>query len=385
MSIKAETTFSLKDQLFNPETVGVFSSALRLAYPAFNRKAFDRDAALAFPDLELKARITFLADNLNQYLPKDFETALGILQQALPPKLDPGKTDDDFGVFIWSVPAEWIAREGCTPARIKSSLRFLREATMRFTAESAIRPFLSRFPEETLAFVRGCSVDKNYHVRRLSSEGIRPYLPWAERVLLPPETVIDVLSTLYADNTRYVTRSVANTMNDLSRVHPELVLSALALWKAEGNQERVEFEWIARHALRTLVNSDSAEALEFLGYAPKAKVRVSAVSASDLVEVGGMLEWEGQLYSQATQKLRLGLRVHYLKANGSHSAKLFAMKDIEAKKDESYSLSKRVQFKPATTRTLYTGEHHVELVVNGSARGRASFILKDNRFEGQSF
>ena len=74
--------------------------------------------------------------------------------------------------------------------------------------------------------LRRWASDGNYHVRRLASEGIRPFLPWAARVVLSVRDVVAVLDTLYADPTRYVTRSVANNLNDLSRIEPDAVLMA---------------------------------------------------------------------------------------------------------------------------------------------------------------
>lgn len=379
MSIKAETSFSLKDDLFNPATVSMLAAALKRAYPSFDHVRYEQEAMQAFGSLELKARITFLANNLNNHLPDDFQQTLTILSKSLPPRLDPKKTDDDFGTFIWSVPSQWVAQMGCRHDRVDNSLRFLKQATMRFTVENAIRPFLREFPRETMAFVKKCATDRNYHVRRLASEGIRPYLPWAERVLVPPDEIIEVLDLLHADSTRYVTRSVANTLNDLSRDDPTLVIAALADWRGRRQQIPEELSWMARHALRTLVNKDHTEALEFLGYPTSPRFRLANVMASQSVNVGEALHWQGQLSSQENQKLRLGLRVHFLRANGEHSSKLFAMKDIEAVKGGRYELSKKVQFRPATTRTLYVGVHWVELVVNGVARGRRSFELIDLR------
>jgi hypothetical protein len=69
------------------------------------------------------------------------------------------------------------------------------------------------------------------------------------------------------------------------------------------------------------------------------------------------------------------LRVHFLKANGSHAAKVFALKDFSARQGEALELGKRLPFKPMTTRALYPGQHHIEVVVNGVSRGKRSFDL----------
>ena len=375
MSIKAEPTFSLKDQLFNAESVGELSAAIAKAQPRFARADFERAVLARFAGLELKDRIRWIVTVLEKHLPADYSKALDILGRSLPEPLDPNKSDDDFGKFIWVVPGEYVARHGCTRQYLDDSLSFLREATKRFSSEGAIRPFLRDFPEQTLSFVHECADDPNYHVRRLASEGIRPFLPWAERVELPVDTVIGVLDHLHADNTRYVTRSVANTLNDLSRIDADAVLTALERWHRQQTQQADELKWMTRHALRTLLREDHPEALAFLGYPAAPKYRMSGLQTSNRVKVGEVFEWHCTLTSVIAQKLKITLRIHYLKANGKHSAKTFAVKETSFRKGESIEVSKRVPFRPVTTRTLYTGTHYAQLLVNGTSRQKRRFEL----------
>ncbi len=374
-SSRAETNFSLKDQLFNPKTVGQLASSVKRVYPEFRAKSFQQRSAAAFADLELKARIDFMANLLRDLLPAAIPDALDVLEAALPEPLNPDLTDNDFGQFIWAVPSQFAATHACAAEHLDQALPFLRECTQRFSVEFAIRPFLNKFPEPSMAFIHACAVDDNYHIRRLSSEGIRPFLPWAERVTLPPATVIEVLDKLHADHTRYVTRSVCNTLNDLSKAEPKLVLNTLKRWHKHKLQTSDELDWMTRHALRSLVKNDNAQALALLGYPPNPKFSVGQIQISEQVKVGGALEWQGRLVSKAKQRLKLVLRVHYLKANGTHAAKTFAFKDLAMTKNQSVALHKRIPLKPMTTRTLYHGEHFVELVVNGVARGKRAFNL----------
>ena len=57
-------SFSLKDHLFNRESVELFASYMHAAYPRFNKVAYVREALDAFPTLELKERITYMAELL---------------------------------------------------------------------------------------------------------------------------------------------------------------------------------------------------------------------------------------------------------------------------------------------------------------------------------
>ena len=375
MSIKAKPSFSLKDQLFNERTVGELSARLATADPDFRGGEFESEVLARFPALELKERIHWIVTVLERYLPAEFPEARNTLLDALPEPLDPNKTDDDFGSFIWVVPGEYVAKHGCTDKYFAESLAFLREATKRFSSEGAIRPFLNRFPDETMAFVHECAVDENYHVRRLASEGIRPFLPWATRAELPVDTIIGVLDRLYADTTRYVTRSVANTLNDISKLDAGAVIGTLERWRESGRQREAELEWMTRHALRTLLKKDDAAVLSLLGYPTKPEFRVSGQSASDVVRVGEDFVWACTLTSLARQKLKITLRIHFLKANGKHSTKVFAVKNGDFDKGDTIQISKRQSFKPITTRTLYPGTHYAELVVNGVTRKKLAFEL----------
>lgn len=375
MGIKADTSFSLKDQLFNADSVGELAGRLAKVLPEFRRSAFEREVLARFADLELKERIAWIVTVLESHLPDAFPDALRALRNALPEPLDPTRTDDDFGRFIWVVPGEYVAKHGCKEEFLDESLDFLREATKRFSSEGAIRPFLNRFPEQTLAFVHECTADANYHVRRLASEGIRPLLPWAVRVDVSTDEILCVLDKLYADHTRYVTRSVANTLNDISKTDPDRVLETLEGWRQEGKQNDQELRWMIRHALRTLLKQDFAAALKLLGYTTEPKFRLSKQEISETVAVGDSFEWRATLTSLADQKLKVTLRIHYLKANGSLSAKVFAVRNGDFRKGESLEIVKHQPFRPVTTRTLYPGTHYAELVVNGKSRRKRAFEL----------
>ncbi len=375
MPIKAAPSFSLADQLFNAASVAKLAARVQAACPAFPRKRFERSVLARFPQLELKQRIAWMVTVLSEHLPADFPAALDILRHSLPEPLDPTRSDGDFGEFIWVVPGEYAARYGCSAAHLGRSLAFLREATKRFSSEAAIRPFLASFPGETLAFVQSLTADDHYHVRRLASEGIRPFLPWAPRVALPVAAVVGVLDRLHADPTRYVTRSVANALNDISKIDGDLAVTTLRRWRRLGRQRADELEWMTRHAARTLVKQDSSRALALLGYGTQPRFRLSGVESSRRVMVGQAFEWRCTLRSLARQRLRVALRVHFLKANGRHAPKVFSVADLALAPGEAVEIRKRLPLRPATTRTLYPGEHFAELVVNGVARKRAAFDL----------
>jgi hypothetical protein len=88
--------FSLKDALFNPEKIHMLADSIKEAYDDFEFMEFAHDIILRLPELELKERIHFIKKCLKRYLPSDFEGAVKIILESLPPELDPSKSDDDF-------------------------------------------------------------------------------------------------------------------------------------------------------------------------------------------------------------------------------------------------------------------------------------------------
>ncbi len=175
--------FSLKDHLFNGDTVGRLAAEYAAAVPGFDAARFEAEALAGFPDRELMARLEWMADCLEPQLAMDFPAMADQLEAAMPAPLDPALRDDDFGHFIHALPGILAVRHGLEAHRDRA-LDLLYAATQRFSMEFYIRPFLNRWPDETLARLAIWARDDNYHVRRLVSEGTRPRLPWARAVRL---------------------------------------------------------------------------------------------------------------------------------------------------------------------------------------------------------
>jgi 3-methyladenine DNA glycosylase AlkC len=82
--------------------------------------------------------------------------------------------------------------------------------------------------------------------------------------MLPYDAGIPILDRLFADPTRYVTRSVANHVNDISKKDPQLALDTLERWRRLGHQQPREMGYVIRHAARTLVRADHPRALDLV-------------------------------------------------------------------------------------------------------------------------
>lgn len=368
--------YSLKDGLFNAETVGYLAGLFQAVDPSFPAQAF-RDQVLArFPELELKQRIDHIAAVLETYLPSDFLQAAERIREALPMPLDPTLQDDDFGRFIFAPLGEYVVNNGLENHR-DVSLDLLEALTQRFSMEFAIRPFLNRWPEDVLERMSDWVTHDHYHVRRLVSEGSRPKLPWGMKIGLQAEQPLPFLHQLHSDPTRFVTRSVANHLNDISKSDPDTVVDTLKTWQGLEQQSAKELDWMTRHALRGLVKKGHAGALELLGYRSDPDVNVVHLKTDrDSLPIGDSFTFEARLKVGANEALMVDYVVDFVKANGSTAPKVFKLKQVKMKAGEELTLTKKHLFKKgATTFTHYPGEQRLSLQVNGKVLAGFYFTL----------
>ncbi len=377
-SKKQGAGFSLKDELFNKTKVQYLADLFSAADKSFNATSFVRDTMKRLKKLELKERVVHISRVLENYLEQDYRAAIKQITAALPPPLDPTKTDDDFGDFIIAPLGDFVVRNGLEKKHLKLSLKTLRLLTQRFSMEDSIRFFIDAHTDETLTELEKWAGDKNYHVRRLVSEGTRPLLPWSGRLSIDASTPIPFLDQLHIDQTRYVTRSVSNHLNDISKTQPKLVIDALKRWKKQGEQDAKELKWMSKHALRTLVKQGNSQALQFLGYRQNPKIEVSNFELkSTSIKPGQAIEFSFDVSATRGESLMVDYVIDFVKANGTTAPKVHKLKQLSLEKDETTTIKKRHPLRAnATTYTLYPGTHHVTLQINGAPFGKQSFELK---------
>ncbi len=367
--------FSLKDQFFNAGSIGDLAAELAAGIPGFDATGFQAQVMSGLAERELLARLDWIADCMEPLLAADFPTMANQLEAAMPPPLDPSRTDDDFGRFIHAVPGILAVRHGLEDHR-ERALDLLYAATQRFSMEFYIRPFLNRWPEETFARLDVWAEDANYHVRRLVSEGTRPSLPWAKKIKTDPLRPLGLLDRLHADSARFVTRSVSNHLNDISKFDSTTVVNWLRKWHKRGQQSKKELAWMTRHSLRTLVKQGDREALEMLGFAQNVPIDASLTVSPNPVRIGGTLDLVAVLKSEADLPVLVDYVMHFHRPKGNHGRKVFKLKQAALRSGTPLALQKSHKFKGnATTFTLHPGTHRVELQVNGRQVAEAEFEL----------
>lgn len=357
----------LKDLLFNPVKVEQLAAELASVHPSFAAERFVHDVTARLPELELKSRIGWIASCLAGHLPADYREAVAVILAALPPPNDPTLSDGDFGDFIHAPYAEYVARQGLAREDLELSLEALRQITMRFSAEDALRAFIDRHPDETLLVLKQWTRDEHYHVRRLCSEGTRPLLPWSRRLVTPPTYGVELLEVLHTDRTRFVTRSVANHVNDLSKLDPDLAVGLLTSWRNAGAQEPRELDFIVRHAARTLVKRGYGPALELVQVTPSVEVTIIDAEVPVAVTLGDSLRFSVTLQAARDADVVVGYRLRFPSPNGRGlRQRTYALKRIRMVAGTPVTVGKGHRLRVGmTTLPLHPGTHELAVLVNG--------------------
>ncbi len=361
---------------FDRSVVERIASMLRTSHPAFPEQRFLAEATDGLEAHELMGRARHIMKAMHRALPADFERAAAILVRSLGPEVE-GAELQGMGVFIYLPYSMYVAEHGL--GHFEASMSAQYELTKRFTAEFSIRPFLERYPRETLERLHQWAGDPNVHVRRLVSEGTRPRLPWAPRLRAfqeDPRPVLALLERLKDDSKLYVRRSVANNLNDIGKDHPEILVDTCARWKEGASPERL---WIIRHALRSAVKRGDTRALSVLGFRGGGELEVSASFQPKRVRLGESIGVTLSVTnrSDTRQKAVVDFAVHFIKANGSARPKVFKGGKVDLPPGASCSFEKTISFATMTTRKHYPGTHRIEALVNGQATGLGSFTVLD--------
>jgi 3-methyladenine DNA glycosylase AlkC len=323
----------------------------------------------------LRERADLLRDALLADLPGSYEQFAGHVRCAR------DRSGSFSGWLIWPVTSAVALKaieDGSTRA-FDDAMGLLAELTGRLTSEFAIRLLLRHDPDRALQTMTSWSSSPDVDVRRLASEGSRPYLPWAARVptlITRPGLTITILQALHQDDSEYVRRSVANHLNDISRDHPQLAVATAAQWLVDADRNTPQ---VVRRALRTLVKRGDAGALALLGFT-HATVEITGPTLDrTTVPLGGSIVLQATIRNSGDTPARLAIDyvIYHQKANGGQTGKTFKLTTRTLAPGQQLELSREHSFRPITTRRYYPGPHAIELKINGTPSDTATFELVD--------
>jgi len=352
------------------------SSALARVDPNFPTARFRRGLEIALEPLELKQRMHLIADRLEACLPLPTPQLFQLLVQTL--AKDEADSQGLRGFIVWPL-TEIVARRGLE--FFDDAMLALRAMTSRFTAEFAIRPFLRRQLQRTLQQLEKWGDDPDPHVRRLVSEGSRPFLPWGERlpeILADPQLTLGLLERLHRDPSPYVRLSVANHLNDFSKAHPDLVIKTLSRWQSQA-PDCPHIARLTRHACRTLIKQGHPTALALHGYGSAENLSLEEYALTETsVALGGSLGYRLVVKNRSSESLRVlfDYAILHCKANGTQTPKVFKGRQRTLAPGEIWQIQARHSFKIVTTRVYHPGLHGFEPRLNGKAFPHLEFLVQ---------
>ena len=352
---------------FSPALIRRLAVDLARVQPGFPVGRFVKDACSGLESLELLDRGRHVSRVLAVHLPEAYPDAINVLLRSLGPE---HATDELVGAgmapFFYLPHLLFVADRGLD--HFDLSMRAQYELTKRSSAESSIRAYIAHDPERTMAVLRTWADDPNAHVRRLVSEGTRLRLPWASRVPwldANPDRVLALLDLLKDDPSTMVRRSVANNLNDLGKVWPTLLVKTAASWLENASPER---RGLIEHALRSAVKRGEKDALRLLGYGKKPSVSLERPRFDPArVRIGErvVMQFTLRSTSRAPQDLLVDVAVHFVKARGKTSAKVFKVTRLVLAPRAHADLQVSISLAVHTTRVPQPGRHAADVIVNG--------------------
>lgn len=359
--------------LYSTEFYDKLAKQLEQVIPDFNTGQLQKDVFVKDWDKkELKDRMKHTADVLATLFPKTFADAVPIIYQLTEiAKAEQSKWDGLLYMFL----PDYIERFGIDELAIACPL--MEKVTQLTSCEFAVRPFIIKYEQEMVHVMLQWSKHENHHVRRLSSEGIRPRLPWAMALPLykkDPRDILPILENLKMDPTEYVRKSVANNLNDITKDNPEIVLSLIKKWKGLSK----ETDWIIKHGTRTLLKHGNPKIIAFYGLNQSDDIEVSSLFIeTPNVKIGEALAFSFELKNKDKKQhlVRLEYAIYYLRQNGSYSKKVFKISEKELEANCSILVNRKQSFKIISTRKFYPGLHKISILSNGMEKAIQEFEL----------
>ena len=346
----------LLKNLYNENYINILSDNIKLNFVYFKSENF-KDSIFnnSWDEKELKQRMRHISNMLYTFLPKDYKKSIEILKNTFV------KINNKYSLenMIFQDFVEVYGLEN-----FEISINALESFTINSSSEFAIRQFILKYPNQTIAKMILWAKSDNEHIRRLASEGCRPRLPWAIALAhykQDPTDILPILEILKDDESLYVRKSVANNLNDISKDNPQILKDITKKWIGNNSKR----DWILKHGCRTLLKNADTEILEIFGFKENKYISINSFMLNKEIKMGEDLLFSFVLKSTKNLgKLRIEYAIEFLRKNDRYSKKVFKISEgIYKQKDKN--ITKSYSFKPITTRKYYKGIHKLSIIVNG--------------------
>lgn len=316
---------------------------------------------------ELKDRVRLSGEALFKDLGLDFHQFIAFFWHTVPADFpdhigvyDYGKNYAHFSSIIetYGVPYP------------EESAPLIEKLTKMYTSEFCLRPFLEAHPQLYKAKLMQWKSSNNFHVRRMTTEGTRPSLPWATKLrgfMTVNETLV-FLYDLKDEKHPYVRKSMANHLNDLTKIEENTCLDFF-----EKHPVSVSFQGILLHGFRSLLKKNHPRALNLLGFGSCTIKGQTTAALADSYAIGEKLKFSSAIELQQKQKVKGVLYFHFPDKQGNMTRiKEFV---FPAKEMDHCRFLKTIDLKQMSTRTYYPGPLLLELFLNGQKVATQKSVL----------
>lgn len=352
--------------LYNEKYIDLLAELLTKEFPPFDSQAFRQSIFNShWKQKELKERMRHIATTIGTHLPQEYPNAIKILKSVF-------RQMNSAYILENMIFQDFVEVYGLDELDV--SLDALETFTVNSSSEFAIRRFLLKYPKESMQQLLKWAKADNEHIRRLASEGSRPRLPWA--IALPkfkkdPNEIIKILDILKDDESAYVRKSVANSLNDISKDNPQILKEITSQWIGVSKNR----DALLKHGCRTLLKESDSDILNLFGYKNPIGIKLNNFNYDTHVSMGKELTFSFELNAkEALGKLRIEFALDFLRKNGKHNQKVFKISEGDYLQ-RSKRVSKSYSFKPISTRKYYRGEQRLTLLINGVVFTKVSFML----------
>ncbi len=355
----------LKD-LYNKEYIKLLSKIIHNHYPKFDIENFTKEIFnTEWKNKELKQRMRHISATLHMFLPKKYLLAVQILKDSFQ------EINYDFSLENM-VFQDFIEVYGLDDIGV--SFKALECFTINSSSEFAIRQFILKYPDKTMAQMKKWAKNQNEHIRRLASEGCRPLLPWA--IALPyfkenPSEVLGIIDILKDDKSKYVQKSIANNINDISKDNPQIIKELALKWINITSSR----DWVLKHGCRTLLKKGDKDILKVFGFIPNSNINITLKISENNIKMGENLDFSFSINSiNNLGKLRVEYEMSFVRLNNKISTKVFKISEGDYK-TKTREFKKFYSFKKISTRKHYCGEHKLAIIANGVKLAEENFLV----------
>ncbi|PRM98618.1 DNA alkylation repair protein [Aliarcobacter cryaerophilus] len=351
--------------IYSQEFIKNLSNSLQKNYKDFKIDEFKKAIFInSWESFELKQRIRHISKTLKAFLPFSYKEQIDILIEA----------KQDFKALEAMIFQDFVEVFGLDDFEV--SMKALEVFTIDSSSEFAIRQFILKYEDKTINQMKLWAKSQNEHIRRLSSEGCRPRLPWAIALLnfkKNPKKVFEIIELLKNDSSKYVQKSVANSLNDISKDNPKMVINFVR------NNLKIskELDWICKHGCRTLLKTANKEVLDLFNFDKSHHINITNFCCDKTIFLNEDFNFSFEINSdEPIGNIRVEYAIYYLKSNNNHNKKVFMISQNEIKLNKKI-FQKKQSFKNMTTRKHYIGTHFIGVLINGVEVLKEEFFLND--------